>query len=126
AGIEWFNAVSCADTSNPSNPRSWSLYARQADERARGFGPLWTYASTPCATWPVEDPDRYVGPWDEKTANPILLIGNRQGDPATPYDDARTTATERLADGRLLTLDSFGHTAAYGGQSRCVDGAVDR
>ena len=125
AGVEWFNAVSCADTENPSNKMSWSTFAREADSEAPGFGPLWTYASTPCATWPVTDPDRYAGPWDKETANPILLIGNRQGDPATPYDDARTT-TNRLADSRLLTLNSFGHTAAYGGQSRCIDEAVDR
>lgn len=125
-GIEWFNAVSCADTENPSDTAAWSLHARQADAVAPGFGALWTYASTPCATWPVEDPDRYLGPWDRKTANPLLLIGNRLGDPATPYDDARTTAEERLADARLLTLDSSGHTAAYGRQSRCVDAAVDR
>ena len=74
----------------------------------------------------AEDPDRYLAPWDKQTANPLLLIGNRGGDPATPYDDARTTATRRLADARLLTLDSFGHTAAYGGQSRCINVAVDR
>jgi pimeloyl-ACP methyl ester carboxylesterase len=125
-GLEWFNAVSCTDTSNPNNPYLWSAYARLADQRAPGFGPLWTYASTPCATWPARDPDRYTGPWNKRTANPLLLIGNRLGDPATPYDDARTTANRRLADARLLTLDSFGHTAAYGGQSRCIDRAVDR
>lgn len=125
AGLEWFPAVSCLDTSNPSNKLLWSAFARKADQEAPGFGSLWTYRSMPCATWPVTDPDRYAGPWDRETANPILTIGNRQGDPATPYDDARTT-TERLADARLLTLDSFGHTAAYGGQSRCIDRAVDQ
>lgn len=124
-GIEWFPAVSCLDTENPNNKLLWSVFARKADQDAPGFGSLWTYSSMPCATWPVTDPDRYAGPWDKKTAGPILTIGNRQGDPATPYDDAQTT-TERLADARLLTLDSFGHTAAYGGQSRCIDRAVDR
>ncbi len=101
-------------------------YARVADARAPGFGALWTYVSTPCATWPAKDPNRYQGPWDKETANPLLLVGNSRGDPATPYDDARTTATRRLADARLLTLNSYGHTASYGGQSRCIDAAVDR
>lgn len=125
-GLEWFPGVACLDSFNPPPTASWSLYARKADARAPGFGSAWTYASTPCATWPAEDSDRYLGPWDNQTANPLLLIGNRLGDPATPYDDARTTATRRLADARLLTLDSFGHTAAYGGQSRCINVAVDR
>jgi hypothetical protein len=125
-GLEWFPGVSCLDSSNPPSVAPWSLYARKADERAPGFGALWTYVSTPCATWPAEDPDRYRGPWDKETANPLLLIGNRRGDPATPYEDARTTAARRLADARLLTLNSFGHTSSYEGQSRCIDAAVDR
>ena len=131
-GYEWFHGVTCADADNPSSQSAWSRYARQADERTPGFGSLWTYFSTPCATWPAEDPDRYAGPWNKETANPLLVIGNRQGDPATPYDDARTTAERRLADARLLTLNSFGHTAAYGepfpfdASSRCIDEAVDR
>lgn len=124
-GLEWFPAVSCLDTENPNNKLLWSVFARKADQQAPGFGSLWTYSSMPCATWPVTDPDRYAGPWNKKTSGPILTIGNRQGDPATPYDDAQTT-TQRLADARLLTLDSFGHTAAYGGQSRCIDRTVDR
>ena len=124
-GLEWFNAVSCADTTNPDDPGVWYDFAAQADEDARGFGSLWTYASLPCATWPFVDRDRYVGPWTRKTAKTVLLIGNSQGDPATPYEDAVATE-ELLSNARLLTLDSFGHTAAYGGQSRCVNRTVDR
>ena len=125
-GLEWFPGVACLDASNPQTIAAWPPYARVADARAPGFGALWTYVSTPCATWPAEDPSRYQGPWDKETANPLLLVGNSRGDPATPYDDARTTATRRLADARLLTLNSYGHTASYGDQSRCIDAAVDR
>jgi pimeloyl-ACP methyl ester carboxylesterase len=123
-GIEWFSAISCTDTSNPSNPWAWSRYARRADREASPFGAPWVYASLPCATWPGADPDRYTGPWDRPTANPLLLVGNRLGDPATPYEDAARTATEVLADARLLTLDSFGHVAFF--QSACVVDAVER
>jgi TAP-like protein len=123
-GWEWYSAVECTDSSNPTNPWVWPRYARRADREAGPFGSPWVFFSQPCATWPAADPDRYTGPWDRQTANPILLIGNSLGDPATPYEDAQST--ERiLADARLLTLESFGHTA-HGGLSRCIDAAVDR
>lgn len=122
-GLEWFQAVSCLDSANPPTPRVWPRYARKADTSARGFGSLWTYNSLACPTWPASDPDRYAGPWDRETANPILLVGNRQGDPATPYPDARSTKRV-LANARLLTLDSFGHTAV-GGVSSCIDSNVN-
>ena len=125
-GLEWFFGVSCLETSNPPSVAAWPPYAEKADQQSPGFGAHWTYSSTPCATWPAEDPDRYWGPWDKGTASPVLVVGNRLGDPATPYEDARTTANRRLADARLLTLDSYGHTAAYGEQSRCINTQVNR
>lgn len=123
-GLEWFSGVSCLDAANPSSQSAWPPAARQADASAPGFGSIWTYNSLPCASWPTEDDDSYSGPWDKDTANPILLVGNRQGDPATPYDDAQSTAG-RLSDARLLTLDSYGHTAT-GGPSSCIDRSVER
>ncbi|WP_243789219.1 alpha/beta hydrolase [Saccharopolyspora gloriosae] len=116
-------SVKCNDSSNPGDPWVWSEYARRADEAGRGFGSYWTYASLACADWPGgSDPDRYTGPWDRETAEPVLVIGNRQGDPSTPYEDARTTS-ELLSDARLLTLDTFGHGAR--GKSSCIDGALN-
>lgn len=122
-GEEQRLSVMCNDSSNPGNPWVWPDYARRADETARGFGSYTTYLSLGCANWPGgSDPDRYTGPWDRDTAVPVLVIGNRQGDPATPYDDARKTS-ELLSDARLLTLDSFGHGAR--GQSACIDEALN-
>ena len=89
-------------------PVRWPRFARRADRDGYPFGSPWIYVSLPCATWPASDPDRYAGPWNRPTANPLLLIGNQLGDPATPYDDAERTATRVLANVRLLTLDSFG------------------
>jgi pimeloyl-ACP methyl ester carboxylesterase len=123
-GPEQQFAITCSDTPNPRDPGGYQAQAAFAFNRSRDFG-LWrTWAIEPCATWPVMDADRYTGPWNRKTANPVLLIGNSQGDPATPYEDAQSTSAE-LGDARLLTLDSFGHTA-QGGLSRCIDDAVDR
>ncbi|TWG08358.1 alpha/beta hydrolase [Saccharopolyspora dendranthemae] len=116
-------SVMCNDTSNPGNPWAWSDYARRADEVGRGFGSYWTYWSLGCANWPGgSDPDRYTGPWDRETAAPLLVIANRQGDPATPYEGARRTS-ELLSRARLLTLDSFGHGAR--GESACIDRALN-
>jgi pimeloyl-ACP methyl ester carboxylesterase len=122
-GIEATPAVECTDSDNPANPWEWPRYARRADHNAPYFGSLWVYFSLPCATWPAKDPDRYAGPWNTPTANPLLLVGNRRGDPATPYEDAVSTARE-LGRARLLTLDSFGHTAVL--QSQCIVGAIER
>ncbi|MFF5991657.1 alpha/beta hydrolase [Prauserella flavalba] len=122
AGPEQGIGVFCADTDNPRNPWAWTAYGRKADRGAPGFGPQWTWLSLPCATWPASDPDRYAGPWDKQTANPVLVVGNSLGDPATPYEDAVSTA-ERLGDARLLTLKSFGHGAR--GHSACIDSALD-
>jgi pimeloyl-ACP methyl ester carboxylesterase len=121
-GFEWTPAVQCTDSDNPSNPFVWPFWARKADRIGPYFGSAWLYFALPCATWPVRDPDRYTGPWDRRTANPVLLIGNRLGDPATRYEDAVSTQ-RRLADARLLMLNSFGHTAF--GKSACVVAAVE-
>ncbi len=122
-GAEQGYGVLCTDSDFPSNPWEWPFWARLADRRAPYFGAAWTWQSVPCATWPARDADRYAGPWDRETANPVLLVANRLGDPATPYEDA--VSTQRLlADARLLTLNSFGHIAFL--QSQCVVTAVER
>jgi pimeloyl-ACP methyl ester carboxylesterase len=123
-GIEQGQGVFCTDSDHASDPWMWPRYARAADRAAPYFGSYWAYVTLPCATWPARDADRYTGPWNRPTAHPILLVGNRQGDPATPYENAVSTARE-LADTRLLTLDSyFGHGAFP--QSQCIVGAVER
>ncbi len=70
-------AVVCADSDNPGNPQAWPPAARAADSEGPYFGSLWTYLSLPCADWPSRShEDRYVGPLDRVTANPVLVVGN--------------------------------------------------
>ena len=71
----------------------------------------------PCASWPAVAADRYAGPWDRPTANPILVIGNTF-DPETPLEGAVAMADE-LASARLLTVDGYGHSALLN-PSRCA------
>jgi hypothetical protein len=56
------------------------------------------------------DADRYTGPWNTPTANPILVVGNTT-DPGTPYVNSLLMARE-LNRARLLTVDGYGHTAS--------------
>jgi pimeloyl-ACP methyl ester carboxylesterase len=117
-GNEGFFGVLCSDSDSPSRFGAWVEHARTAPAP---FGPLWTLRSSPCASWPVVDEDRYTGPYTAQTANPILITSTTF-DPATPY--AGATALRRLAPGsRLVTVEGWGHTMY--GTSRCGDRIVD-
>jgi pimeloyl-ACP methyl ester carboxylesterase len=67
--------------------------------------------------------DRYTGPWNATTANPILLIGTRF-DPTTPLANAQVTE-RRLGNAVLLTHDGYGHVS-QADPSTCVMQALGR
>ena len=74
-----------------------------------------------CAEWPIPavmKPQRLTA----SGAAPILVVGTT-GDPATPYEWAKSLAGQ-LSSGRLLTWDGQGHTA-YGRGSTCIARAVE-
>jgi pimeloyl-ACP methyl ester carboxylesterase len=109
-------AVACAES--PSPPAS--TYPRMdafAFERSGVAGPYWAWDYQPCSTWPVRAAHRYKGPWNRRTANPVLVVGTTF-DHATPYASA-VAMSELLGDARLLTLDGYGHTALLN-PSACV------
>jgi pimeloyl-ACP methyl ester carboxylesterase len=81
----------------------------------------WLWA--PCASWRVPSAERYTGPWNATTANPILVIGNRY-DPRTRYANS-VLASQRLGNAALLTLDGYGHTSDAD-PSDCIDQAVTK
>ena len=120
--FEGFFGVWCTDADNPSDPQAWAAAARAADAENPYFGRPWIWGSSACATWPGQDGDRYIGPFDVPTANDVLIIGNRN-DPATRYQDARSTA-RIMPDSRLLTLEGSGHTSLF--LSSCVDRHLNR
>jgi pimeloyl-ACP methyl ester carboxylesterase len=109
AGVEQTYAILCADSPNPRDPASYPAQAAFGYARSGGFGPDTAWLSEPCATWPATDAAGYYGPWDRRTANPVLVVGNTY-DPATPYQDSLIMAAE-LARARLLTVAGYGHTA---------------
>ena len=107
--LEQILAVGCSDVPSPRNPAAYVRAARAGYARSGGFGlyEAWHYA--PCAWWPREAAtDHYAGPWNRRTASPILIVGNTT-DPATPYSNSVAMARD-LARARLLTVRGYGHT----------------
>lgn len=115
--IEGFPAVACDDSDNPRNYGAWSTNGTAAEAQFGYFGRIWTWVSSICAAWPTADSDRYVGPFNRNTSNPLLVIGN-QFDPATRYQGA-VIASNLLPSSRLLTVHGWGHTSLF--LSSCAD-----
>jgi hypothetical protein len=69
----------------------------------------------------VVDEDRYAGPWDNETANPILLVNNFF-DPATSFESA-VNLLDQLDNAQLLPVSGYGHVAF--GNSTCARNAID-
>ncbi|WP_345459686.1 alpha/beta hydrolase [Actinoallomurus oryzae] len=115
-GHEQFLAMLCSDSPNPRDPSAYTTASRlaYATSGPMGLGPAWI--TEPCAGWP-QGKDRYTGPWDRRTANPILLLNNTK-DPATSYQGAVALSRE-LARARLLTVDGYGHTV-FSNPSACA------
>ena len=119
---EGFPAIACADSDNPAGYDAW-WNAGIAEDAATGyFGRIWTWASGICASWDHSDADRFMGPFNRRTSNPVLVVGN-QFDPATPYHGA-VTVSQLLPRSRLLTVHGWGHTSLF--LSECVDKAITR
>ncbi|MFB9238532.1 alpha/beta fold hydrolase [Plantactinospora siamensis] len=121
--LEPGSAVTCTDAVHPARAEQWPALTARADRRAPYFGRIWSWSTAICAraTWTVRDEDAYTGPFDRWTAAPVLVVGD-YWDPATNYAGA-VSAAALLPNSRLLSSDSWGHTAY--GTSECVTGAVD-
>lgn len=113
-----FSGVACADSVNPTDPWQWWHAGISADKKAPGFGRLWTWVSSTCASWPgVTKADAFMGPWGHNTSYPMLVVGNSH-DPATPLHGAKTLRG-LFGNSRLVQLDDWGH-GALGGND-CID-----
>jgi pimeloyl-ACP methyl ester carboxylesterase len=120
--VEGFPAVICTDSDNPHSYAAWSAAGAAADAAHGYFGRIWTWVSSICADWPFADKDRYTGPFNKSTSNPVLVIGD-QFDPATRYEGAVTVAG-LLPNSRLLTVHGWGHTTLF--RSGCSDAVASR
>ncbi|MCW2802457.1 MAG: hypothetical protein JWN06_674 [Propionibacteriaceae bacterium] len=122
-GLDAFASVTCTDSKESTKGVDFPSYAAKADERAKYFGRAWLWQTSMCAgdAYTGNDDDVYTGPYTTKTASPVLIVGNFY-DPATPYKGA-VRAASLLPNSRLVSSDSFGHTAYM--TSACVTSAID-
>ncbi|MCH1865089.1 alpha/beta fold hydrolase [Nocardioides sp. CFH 31398] len=111
-----FQAVGCSDTRNPRDPQAW-VEAAEATGPSPWFGPLWTWASSPCAKQGIGDgSDAFRGGWYTRTSTPLLIVGNNY-DPATSVRGARR-ANKVFTGSAFLFYDGYGHGNL--GSSSCV------
>jgi pimeloyl-ACP methyl ester carboxylesterase len=115
-------ASPCVDGAKTGRPNRYPAFADAADARAPYFGRFRIWASAPCEFWVLADDDAYLGPWQQTTRTPVMVIGTRF-DPATPYWNARPYA-DRFPDARLVTHESWGHPALN--RSTCVNDLIVR
>lgn len=123
-GLEQTYAEYCADTADPRGAHAYETAAQLAESRSGGFGTSLAWSEEVCAQWPSGvSQDRYTGPWNHQTANPILVLGNT-GDANTPYESS-VAMSQDLAQARLLTIDGFGHTEFFNPSTCATDYEVD-
>ena len=122
-GLDAGSAVICTDGYHPADADKWPAYADRRDREAPHFGRSWAWVDSQCATeaWTVRDEDAYRGPFNRRTAAPVLVVGN-YWDPATNYQGA-VSSSRLLPNSRLLSSNNWGHTAY--GSGACVTRAID-
>jgi hypothetical protein len=107
-------------------PRNLRVYKRAGRHSWGLFPHVWWNAGYVELAWglfPVQARDAYYGPFDASSSAPTVLVVGTTYDPATPYRWSKILTAD-LGNARLLTMRGDGHTA-YGGQSACIDAAVD-
>jgi pimeloyl-ACP methyl ester carboxylesterase len=115
-------ALQCADKPRSQlRPQAWPRIIGRLTRVSPFLAVTGWWVAVPCAGWPLVNADRYSGPWNASTRNPILVIGTRY-DPQTAYAGARRVA-RLLGNARLLTLDGYGHTTDVD-SSMCIDHAL--
>ncbi|MFF1817596.1 alpha/beta hydrolase [Kribbella sp. NPDC058245] len=108
----------CIEAKQTGRPLSYPAYADAADQRAPHFGRYRAWIGIQCEFLGLKDTDAFLGPWQNKVKEPVLVFGTRH-DPATPYQATRPFAN-LWPDARMVTIEGWGHATSLGG-SKCAD-----
>jgi pimeloyl-ACP methyl ester carboxylesterase len=114
-------ALQCADKPVPPalGPSDWPAALNKLTEASAWNGPFLAWLLwAPCSAWTVPAVDRYAGPWDAMTPNPVLVIGTRY-DPRTAFP-ASVLVARTLRNASLLIHEGYGHTSDAD-PSACVE-----
>jgi len=115
-------AIFCLDIPETRTPAQIAADAAELQIKYPPLGGSIGWGALSCAEWPL----KAVMPREKLTAKgaaPILVLGTVD-DPATPYEWAKSLASQ-LSSGRLLTWQGTVHTAYHQG-SDCVDTKVEK
>lgn len=118
-----FPAIACWDTTAAPGRAGLAAAGRQwsASAAVPEMATAMSWGNAPCTSW-YGHSSTAPAPASSTTTAPILVIGTTY-DPATPYRWAQALSRQ-LTTATLLTYRGDGHTA-YGGNSPCIDAAVN-
>jgi pimeloyl-ACP methyl ester carboxylesterase len=114
-------AVNCLDASDHLTVQETEAIIPRFEKVSPVFGRALAWGALNCADWPI----KATNPLPKITAKgapPILVLGTTR-DPATPYEWAKSLASQ-LSSGVLITREGDGHTA-YNSGNECITSAVD-
>ncbi|MFB6890532.1 alpha/beta fold hydrolase [Kitasatospora sp. NPDC056327] len=106
-----YYGVNCQDKPYPSNPWTFVNVAKAWEKESPTFGRYQAFDGPTCSSWPApaRDAERFTGPWNRRTATPVMVIGNLY-DPATNYTFSQRMQRQ-LGNAVLVSVDVVEHCA---------------
>jgi pimeloyl-ACP methyl ester carboxylesterase len=122
-GLDLYFTIGATEQRYPANQSFY--FDRGAETWSEFDHAYWNngYVELNYGLWKARDRDAYRGPFRIAASSPTPLVVATTYDPATPYRGALQLVHD-LGAARLLTMRGDGHTA-YGGESACIDDAVN-
>lgn len=114
-------AVNCLDASDRLTLAETEAIIPRFEKVSPVFGRSLAWGALGCADWPIKATNP-LPKIEAKGAPPILVLGTTR-DPATPYEWAKSLASQ-LSSGVLVSREGDGHTA-YSSGNECITEAVD-
>lgn len=123
-GLDRYFMIGAAEQQYAADPDVYFTAGEASWDTSDHFWNNNGYIELNYGVYKPQDTDAYLGPFSVPGSAPTPLVVGTTYDPATVYRQARGLVHD-LGNARLLTMKGDGHTA-YGGNSACIDQAVDR